>query len=103
MNTLPSPDDIISALANPVRWSILRELARGEPLPVVELARRLGWLPANLSKHALILLRMGLVERGYGLLYRIPARFVVSGEPATLDLGLVVLRLDRLDVRAGVT
>jgi len=96
----PRPADVIAALGNPVRWHILRELARGEPLPVVELSRRLGWVPANLSRHALVLLRAGVVERGYGQLYRIPERFLVPDQPATLDLGVAVLRLDRLDAAA---
>ena len=105
MNTekvpMPAPQAVITALSNPIRWDILRELVRGEPLPVIELARRLGWVPANLAKHARILHQAGLVERGYGQLYRIPARFLVPDEPHTLDLGVALLRLDRLDPAAG--
>jgi hypothetical protein len=54
-----------------------------------------------LAKHALILLRTGLLERGYGQLYRIPARFLVPDQPHAIDLGIVLLRLDRLDAVAG--
>jgi hypothetical protein len=35
-----SPHAVIRALGNPVRWAILRELARGEALLMSELARR---------------------------------------------------------------
>ena len=67
------------------RWRIFDELIKGDALPA-----------ANISKHLATSLRLGVIERGYGTHYKIPARFLVPGQRA-LDLGAVLLRLDRLD------
>ncbi|MGB8169156.1 MAG: metalloregulator ArsR/SmtB family transcription factor [Chthoniobacteraceae bacterium] len=88
--------DILTAISDRTRWRILDELLKGEPLPVMELARRLGAPGTNISKHMNVLRTFGLVTRGFGSLYRIPAPFLVPGQRA-LDFGAVLLRLDRLD------
>jgi hypothetical protein len=55
---------------------------------------------ADRAKHALLLQRAGLLGRGYGQLYRIPARFLVADQPNAVDLGIAILRLGRLDPSA---
>jgi DNA-binding transcriptional ArsR family regulator len=89
-------DRLLTAISERTRWRILRELIAGEALPVSELARRLGAPATNISKHAQLLQRCGVLERGYGMLYRIAPRFAVPGEPATLDFGAALIRLDRM-------
>jgi DNA-binding transcriptional ArsR family regulator len=98
MSTPPptAPDEVIRGLSNPIRWAILRELARGEPLPVAELARRLGSTPEALSKHAIKLHDAGLVVRGYGLLYRINPKLLIPDQPLSLNVGIAVIHLDWL-------
>ena len=95
----PAPDpvpeprlkELLDVISDPLRWRVLDELLKGEPLPTVELARRLH-VPANtLSKHMAKLRRAGIVLVGYGSLYRIHSAFLVPGQRA-LDLGAVVLR-----------
>ncbi len=88
--------NLLTAVSDLTRWRILDELLKGEPLPVQELARRLGASSANISKHCITLCNFGIVQRGFGNLLKIPDYFLVPGERA-LDLGAVVLRLDRLD------
>ena len=89
-------DDILTAISDLTRWRILDELLKGEPLPVKELSRRLGAPATNISKHCLLLYRSGIVQRGFGNLYKIHPSHLLPGQRA-LDLGAVVLRLDRLD------
>ncbi len=92
----PSFADLISVVASPERWRIYTELAKGEPLPVGEIARRVGLTPNGASKLLLRLERSGLLERRYGRVYRIPPKFLVQGE-AKLDFGPIVARLDYQD------
>jgi DNA-binding transcriptional ArsR family regulator len=95
-----SSEAIIRALSNPIRWAILREIVRsGEPLPVSELARHLRVTPQALAKHAIILQRAGVLERGYGLLYRIPTDLLIPDQPLSLNVGIAVIHLDWLDAR----
>jgi hypothetical protein len=78
----------------PARWRILRELARGEALPVKELAVRARCPAASASKHMALLKKAGLVVVGYGRLYKLAPD--VQPEPGgqRLDLGHCVLKLD---------
>ncbi|MCX7010751.1 MAG: helix-turn-helix domain-containing protein [Kiritimatiellaeota bacterium] len=87
-------DDLCSLLADPTRWSIIRELCKGEALPVQEIARRVGRKPMNVSKHLAVLRKYGAVVVIYGQLYRIaPALQPKPGE-TTLDLGHCIMKLD---------
>lgn len=88
--------DLVTVISDVTRWRILNELAKGEPLPVNEIARRIGVKPGNVSKHCNVLLYFEIVQRGYGSLYKIPERFLVPGERA-LDFGAALIRLDRVD------
>ncbi len=77
------------------RWRLLRELMKGKPLPVSELAKRTGLARPNVSKHVIAMTRRGFLTRGFGGLYEIPDRFRVPGENV-LDFGAVLLRFDHL-------
>ena len=93
-STVPVPfKALLTAIANPERWRILNELMN-EALPSGILSRRVGLPQTNVTKHLRQLCRGGVVIRGYGNVYRIPAEFMVSGQ-RTVDVGPVVLRLDR--------
>ena len=88
------PKDIAFALGSVRRWKIFLELGKGEPLPVSEISRRTGLSRNGASKVLTQLHAAGILERGYGKLYRIPAQLLVPGESA-VDFGPVVLRLDQ--------
>lgn len=89
--------DLVYALADTSRWRILSELSK-EPLPATELAKRLGISVSSSSKHCAALRSVGIVQRGYGNLYRIKDRYLAPGT-ALLDLGCVQIRLDRVGGR----
>jgi DNA-binding IclR family transcriptional regulator len=61
--------------------------------PTNELAKRLKVPATNISKHCVVLHRCGILKRDYGL-YKINPAHLIPGERA-LDLGAVVIRLDR--------
>ena len=108
MNTPATPaqapviplENILTGISDMTRWRIFDELLKGEPLPVQELAKRLGVPSTNISKHVNLLLRLGMLKRGYGSLYSIPACYLVPGQRA-LDFGAVLLRLDWLDAKSA--
>jgi DNA-binding IclR family transcriptional regulator len=81
------------ALGSVRRWKLLIELGKGEPLPVSVLARRAGLSRNGASKVLNALREGGILERGYGNLYRIPAHFLDIGKRA-IDFGQVIFRLD---------
>ncbi len=91
-------ENIVRAVSDLTRWRIFDELLKSEPLPASELAKRIGVPRVNISKHVAVLLSFGLLRRGYGNLYSIPACYLVPGQRA-LDFGAVLLRLDRLDAK----
>jgi DNA-binding transcriptional ArsR family regulator len=76
------------------RWRILRELAKGEALPVKELALRAGCPAASASKHMLLLKKAGVVTVGYGRLYKLSPHLQPEPGCPRLDLGHCILKLD---------
>ncbi len=109
MNTSDSPPNTSEAVPEPefikirqlsrvlngqARWRILRELAKGEALPVKVLAAVAGCPPASASKHMLLLKKAGVVQSGYGRLYKLTPRFQPEPGGTRLDLGHCVLKLD---------
>ena len=98
---LLDPITVLVAVADPVRYAILHELARGTPLPVNELARRVGRAPDATSKHLRVLRdarMLNLVrpagEDGRKQIHELPALFRTrdaAGKPV-VDFGVVVLR-----------
>ena len=83
-------------LAEATRWRILAELSLGEPRMVVELARKLGRTPTNISKHLTVLRDAGLVVAGSGRLYRIADAFRPATGQREIDFGVCLLRLDHV-------
>ena len=83
-------------LKDPVRWRILRELAKGEPLPVIELARRVRRTQDCVSKNMLMLKEAGLAVQGYGRLYRLSPACQPAPGSMDVDLGVCVLKLGAL-------
>lgn len=92
--TLPF-DALASALGEPLRWAILRELASGERLMVKEIAERTGRPPTLISKHLGVLRKLGLVAIQQRL-YAMPQEWIADREARVLDLGYCLLRLDSL-------
>ena len=81
-------------LSDPTRWRILRELAKGEALPVQVLAGRAGSTPNLTSKHMSVLRKAGMVVVGYGRLYQLVPEMRPAPGAMHLDLGHCHLRLD---------
>jgi len=86
-------ESLLSAIASPTRWDILRELAGGDQCAVVELADRLGRSPTAISKHMTVLLKAKMVNLGRNRLYSIAPPFIADKEQRILDFGWCLLRL----------
>ena len=87
---------LATVLFDESRWRILRELAKGEALPVQELVRRTRRTRNSVQKNMAILKDAKLVVQAYGHLYRLAPQFAASEGGTRLDLGYCVLCLDRL-------
>lgn len=97
----PKPVLLLQAIADPVRYGALRELAAGAYLSPTELAPKLGVKVDSMSKHMRVLRDRGAVqlvrpEDGDGRVqyYQIPQRFRATtdtGRPL-LDYGVCVVR-----------
>jgi DNA-binding transcriptional ArsR family regulator len=96
-----NPVKLLAAIADPVRWAVLRELAGGESLSVLELAGRLKQNPNLISKHLRWLREAGAVVvvavpgvDGRKSSHAVPAAFLrkdANGKPE-IDYGVCVLR-----------
>ena len=96
-----NPVRLLAAIADPVRYRALKELAAGDYLSPTELAKRLGVKVDCMSKHMRVLRDRGAVqlvspEGGDGRVqyYQIPQRFRATtdaGRPL-LDYGVCVVR-----------
>jgi DNA-binding transcriptional ArsR family regulator len=89
----------LKALADPSRWSIVRELL-GDELTVGALVDRLKISQYNVSKHLRILREAGIVETtkdGKFVLARITGGFRtrLSPDRKTLNLGCCTFHFDR--------
>ena len=85
---------VLSAIATPNRWAILRLLASGNQVAVVEMAEQLGLTATAVSKHMAVLLNAGIVSLGRNRLYSMNPQFIVSTEDRVVDFGWCVLRLN---------
>jgi len=85
-------DSICLLVSDPTRWRLIRELAKGEALPVSELGRRLGRNSSAVGKHLAVMTRVGVTQSGFGRLYSLaPAFRPAEGK---IDFGHLVMRLD---------
>lgn len=93
---LPNRDALLSALSNPLRWLIMRELSLGEPLVAGDIGAITGIKTSAISKHFNKLVAAGIVETGRGNTYRIarPYRPALGVPIKVLDFGHCVLRFD---------
>lgn len=93
----PSPtiplDKLVEVLSSTVRWRILRELANGDQLMVVELAERIRQSPDLTSKHMAILRTAGVVTQGQNRLYQIAPQFLADKTGRLIDFGHCLLRV----------
>ena len=86
-------DLLATAIANTVRWRMLKEMTCGEARSIAEMAEVGGVSYASAAKHLIVLCRAGLVTCGRGHLYQIHKPFLPApGEPV-VDFGHCVLRL----------
>lgn len=97
--TPPSPsavslEEFCRTFAEPTRWNIIRELSKGEALPVQELARRVGNTRPMTSKHLALMRKRGVVVVCYGRLYRLAPAFQPKPGDRVLDVGHCIMRLD---------
>ena len=74
------------------RWRILRELAKGIPLPMKELCARVGQGSDSVSKHMALMRKAGVVERVYSTCYALTAAVRAAPDGLSLDLGPCVLK-----------
>ena len=96
-----NPVKLLAAIADPVRWAVMRELAGGESLSVLELAGRLRKDSNLVSKHLRWLREAGAVAvvtlpgvDGRKSSHAVPAAFLrkdANGKPE-IDYGVCVLR-----------
>jgi len=84
---------VLTLISNRVRWQILAELMKEPGLPCIIIADRVGASDANTFRHLDLMREWGILEKGFGNLYKIAERFRVPGE-MSLDLDVMVLRLD---------
>lgn len=87
---------LCTVLLDENRWQILRELSRGEALPVLELVRRTRKSRNIVQKNMGILKDSNLVVQTYGHLYRLSPELAPTENGTRLDLGYCILCLDRL-------
>ncbi len=84
----------LPAIGDLRRWAILRELAGGDQLMVVEIAERIR-LPATLvSKHLAVLREAGIVAQARSRLYQIKPQFLADRDQRIVDLGWCLLRMN---------
>lgn len=99
MDSTPTPLPSLSLdhqcylLGHPLRIAILRELCQGLPLPVGELARRVGCTGNAMSKQMALVEKTGVVQQIYGRLYAMTPAFLPPPGAPVLDLGDLVLKL----------
>lgn len=88
-----SDEVLASLLGAPPRWTMLRELARYDHLPVSYLAGRTELKRPAASAHVKFKVETGIVQRTMGRLYRLHPSLRPAPEAEFLDLGEVRLRI----------
>lgn len=87
-------DKLAEVLSSTIRWRVLRELANGDQLMVVELAERIRQSPDLASKHMGVLRSAGIVTQGRNRLYQIAPQFLADKTERVIDFGHCLLRLN---------
>ena len=94
-------EQVLAVILSETRWAILRELAAGKQMAVVELAELLGQTPAGISKHMGVLRENNFVNLGRNRLYSLRPDVIVDRDSRVIDLGWCVLRLNAGQGTAG--
>lgn len=87
---------VCAMLGSPQRCRILRELATTEWLPVSHLSKVAGVSRTSGSQHMAVLVKLKVVERGMGRLYRLAPALRPAPGAEWLDFGWLQLRLGPL-------
>ena len=85
---------ISRVLGDPRRWAMIRELGKGEPLPVSLIARRLGINNDVASKHMAVIRQAGVAKAGLGRLYSLTPAFRPAPGATHIDFGHCLVRLE---------
>ena len=80
-------------MPDPARWKLLRELAKDEPLPVRELARRIGKTPVRTTQILIQMRQWNVLVKPHGHSYRLAPAFRPAPGATHLDFGEWLLRL----------
>ena len=92
----PPPRSVPAALSrvlgDPRRWAILRELAKGEPLPIYLLASIIRISESSTSKHMAVIRNAGVAISGLGNLYTLAPAYRADPETQEIDFGHCVVR-----------
>ena len=73
-----SLEQFTKAIGTPIRWRVLAELSKGQPLMVIEIARAIGRKDVVVSKHLAVLRKIRAVEIGRGRMYQIVAQGILD-------------------------
>lgn len=96
----PSPsiplDKLVEVLSSTVPWRILRELANGDQLMVVELAEHIRQSPDLTSEHMAILRAAGVVTQGRNRFHQISPQFLADKTERLVDFGCCLLRMNAI-------
>jgi len=85
---------VAKLLSDPTRWRLLREMSKGEMLPIAELAQHSGCSSDSAYRHLVLLIRMGIAVLRYRGFYAMAPAYVPPAGSTTIDLGHCVVRLD---------
>lgn len=85
---------ISRVLGDPSRWAILRELGKGEPLPVNLIAKRIGVTKDSTSKHMAVIRKAGIAQPGLGRLYTLTPSCRPAPGATHIDFGHCLIRLE---------
>ncbi len=99
METDPAPAtppistaELSRVLGDPRRWAILRELAKGEPLPIYLLASIIRISESSTSKHMAVIRNAGVAVSGLGNLYTLAPPYRPAPGTLEIDFGHCVIR-----------
>jgi hypothetical protein len=92
-NTVPAAVAVCTALGDPLRMRAVQEIFLSGPMTALPLGERLGANVKKMSRHLQHLRDAGVLEQGYGRVYKIPDRFLVAGQ-RLIDFGHIVLRIE---------
>ena len=93
-----SLDTVLRIISCRTRWQILDALLTTEAMVPIDLAKALSLHVDNVSKHLVLMKRLGVIEQRIGRAYSVNPRYRVPGERA-LEFGAALIRLDRLSKR----